>query len=277
MDTGIGLILEQLKAKTSRETIVIFTTDHGQQFPRGKVTCYEGGLRVSMLMHAPGRIAAGQVRKELTSHVDVLPTLLDMLDIESPAHLPGSSLLPLARGEDVPWREHVVGQWTGSPKMFYPQRSIRDGRYKLIVNYLSGERINNGARGYLPDVQQWESSVDEDDFAAAPAELRAALQRSADPPREELYDLQADPTELHNLADDPNYASVQDGLRAALEDWQRQYDDRIADPQVRDALGAMHDRLCEEHYVEGRGVPQDRETMAAKWDYGRWIDPGVGV
>lgn len=274
MDTGIELMLEQLKKHSDRETIVIFTTDHGQQFIRGKVTCYEGGLRVSMLMHAPGRVAPGQVRTELTSHIDILPTLLDMLDIELPDHRSGRSMLPLARGEDVPWHDYVVGQWTGSPRMWFPQRSIRDGRYKLIVNYLAGERRNNGAAGYLPP-GLWETSLDEDDLAATPPDLRAALERSVDPPREELYDLQADPTELYNLADDPKLASVRDRLRTALEDWQRQHSDHIADPEVLEVLDEMHARIAEKHYAPHGGVPRDK--MAIKWDYARWIDPAVRV
>ncbi len=128
LDTGIKLLIDTLKQKSDRETIVVFTTDHGQQFIRGKVTCYEGGLRVPLIVHAPGRVQAGQVREELTSHVDVLPTILEMLGLDVPESVAGQSLLPLTQGKDVPWREHVVGQWTGSPDSWFPQRSIRNGR-----------------------------------------------------------------------------------------------------------------------------------------------------
>lgn len=274
LDAGVGLMLDALRNQSDRETIVIFTTDHGQQFQRGKVTCYEGGLRVPLIVHAPGRTEAGQVRTELTSHVDIMPTLLDVLGIDAPGHRPGRSMMPLARGEDVPWHDYAIGQWTGSPRMWYPQRSIRDGRYKLIVNYLSGKTRNNGAAGYLPP-GTWETSLDEDDLAATPPALRAALERCVDPPAEELYDLQEDPTELYNLASDPQLASVRDGLRSALEDWQRQHGDRIAEPDVLEALGEMHARIAQAHYIDIGKPPRNREAIA--WDYARWIDPGVGV
>jgi len=271
LDAGVGLMIEQLKKKSDRETIVIFTTDHGQQFIRGKVTCYEGGLRVSLIIHAPGRVGAGIVREELTSHVDLLPTIMDMLTMEPPADRPGQSLLPLANGQDIAWRQYVVGEWTGSPACWFPQRSIRDKRYKLIVNYMA-DQVNPGAKAYLPP-GVWETSLDEQDLAAVPSDLRAALERAAQPPAEELYDLEQDPTELHNLADRPDLAAVRTKLRQALIDWQREHDDRIADPAVLDALEDMHRQIELTHYQGGLG--RRSKDMNFTWDYARWIDPGV--
>lgn len=93
---------------SDRETIVIFTTDHGLQFIRGKTTCSENGLRTSLILHAPGRINSGRVCDALTSHVDLFPTVLELLDLPLPSNRPGASLLPLARGESVSWREFLV-------------------------------------------------------------------------------------------------------------------------------------------------------------------------
>ncbi len=271
LDTCVGLILAALEKQSDRETIVIFSTDHGLQFIRGKVTCYENGLRVPLIMHAPGRIDSGRVCNALTSHVDILPTVLDLLDLPMPPNRPGSSLMPLARGESTPWREFLVGEWTGAPSLWFPQRSIRNDRYKLIVNYLR-DREHPGVRAYLPP-GQWETSLDEDDLAAAPPTLRAALEFSLWPPAEELYDLLEDPHEMENLAGRPDVAGMQDKLRKALVDWQRRYDDRIANPDVLEALTRMHERMLEKHYPKGYGAPENREQM--QWDYGHWIDPGV--
>ncbi|MDA1143230.1 MAG: sulfatase [Planctomycetota bacterium] len=273
LDKGVELLVEAVRKQTGRETIVIFTTDHGQQFIRGKVTCYEGGLRVPLILNAPGRISAGLVRKELTSHVDILPTLLEMLGLPAQDNRPGRSLMPLANGRDVPWREHVVGQWTGWPGSWFPQRSIRDKRYKLIINYMP-ERDEAGARYYLPP-GLWETSLTEADFAAAPEDLKQALQRAAQPPREELYDLHEDPQEIFNLAGEEALQSIQNHLRDTLAQWQTELDDRIADPEVLAALAEMHEHIERDFYPEGVGPPRKESTIP--WDYGRWIDPGVPV
>lgn len=273
LDRCVGLILASLKKQSDRETIVIFTTDHGLQFIRGKTTCYENGLRVSMILHAPGRIDSGRVCDALTSHVDLLPTVLDLLDLPLPSDRPGASLLPLARGESVPWREFLVGEWTGAPCLWFPQRSIRNGRYKLIVNYLR-DRGNPCVRAYCPP-GRWETSLNDDDWNAAPADLRAALEFSLRPPAEELYDLRHDPYETRNLAGRPDAVGIQDILRAALLDWQRRYEDRIADPEVLAELTRMHEEMLGKHYPQGYGIPANRSAM--QWTYGRWIDPGVPV
>lgn len=280
LDAGIGMLLDEVKKQTDRETIVIFTTDHGQQFIRGKVTCYEGGLRTSMILHAPGRIGSGMVCDRLTSHVDVLPTILEFMGEAPLANRPGASLLPLARGEEVEWRDYLVGEWTGAPRSFYPQRSIRDGRYKLIVNYLAGEP-NVGAGAYLAGQgfsyrKVWETQMDEEDLAATPPDLRKALERSINPPAEELYDLENDPYEIQNLAGDSSFADVQDRLRSQLVEWQKATGDRIAEPEVLKALGEMHDRISDEFYPEG-GLPLASERAKIKWEYHKWIDPGIPV
>ncbi len=271
LDDGIGRILEALPQDSGRETLVVFTTDHGQQFIRGKTTCYEGGLRVPLILHAPDRFAAGLVRDELTSHVDILPTLLETLDLPMVQHRPGSSLVAAATGRKTNWRKHVVGEWTGAPPNWYPQRSICDDRYKLIVNYLP-DRQHMGNRAYFYD-ETWESSLDDDDRAALPDDLRQALERAVQPPAEELYDLHNDPQELHNRAADPALEAVRTGLRTALIRWQQQHDDRIAHPDVLHALTEMHDRICQSHYPDGFGkMPRDRNI---EWNYGQCIDPGI--
>lgn len=272
LDTGIGLLLDRLRQEDDRETVVVFTTDHGQQFMRGKVTSYEGGVRVPLIVHAPGRVAQGMSCEETTSHVDLLPTLLDLLDLPQSVARPGQSLLPLAEGRSAGWRQHLVTEWNGSPTSFFPQRTIRDDRFKLIVNYCSGES-NRLAAGYLPENPIWETSLDAEDWKAAPEEWRMALRRSASPPPWELYDLENDPWELQNLASDRAYAAQLEELRTALVDWQKETDDRISDPEVREVLRQMHFDIAGKHYPNPNKVPVNREQI--EWKYGEWIDPGI--
>ncbi len=273
LDTGIGLMLAELQRQTDRETIVLFTVDHGQQFIRGKLTSYEGGLRVPLIIHAPERMGTGLVRDELTSHVDILPTVLDLLGLPPLAERSGSSLAPLGRGEEPAWRQYVVGEWTGRPARWFPQRSIRNHRFKLIVNYLSG-RENLGMKEYLPP-GAWESSLDADDVAALPTDLQSALERAVLPPPEEIYDLQEDPFELNNLAGEAVLDSVRTELRQALTEWQTEHGDRIADPTVLDALTRMHAENEQRHYPDGTFSRGNVEKMT--WAYAEVLDPGVRI
>ena len=193
LDSGVGLLLDKLEAagKTD-ETVVIFTTDHGAQFSRGKTCCYEGGIRVPHIVRWPGTSVAGTVRSELVSHVDILPTITDGLGLETPTGA-GQSVLPLLSEGDAVWRDHVCGEWTSAnPVCYFPQRSIRNDRYKLIVNYLI-DRESPSAVGYSGPDQLWEPGATVEEIAGSDDRIRSAYETYLHPPPEELYDLSEDP------------------------------------------------------------------------------------
>src|SRR6266849_3914765 len=101
LDQGIGAVLEALDANGLAEnTLVICTTDHGIAFPRMKCNLTDHGIGVSLIMRGPGGFTGGQVYDALISHIDIFPTLCDLLQIDPPAWLQGSSFMPLLRGEE---------------------------------------------------------------------------------------------------------------------------------------------------------------------------------
>lgn len=272
LDTGVGLLLEKLEAAgKADDTLVIFTTDHGAQFSRGKTCCYEGGIRVPHIVRCPGVTEAGSTRDELVSHVDVLPTITDILGLDTPS-VSGRSQLPLLRGEAAPWRETVCAEWTAAnPPCYFPQRSIRDARYKLIVNYLS-DRQSPSAIGYAGPERLWEPGATFDEIADSDPVTRAAYDRYLNPPHEELYDLQADPWEWVNLADEPDHASVRTRLRDSLADWQVKTDDRIADPDVLARLTEDHDAISARYYGESAWGSSRDYT----WSYAGYLHSPAG-
>ncbi len=234
LDEGVGLLLERLeKAGHAEDTIVFYFGDHGAQFPRGKNTVYEGGLHVPLLVRWPGVAKAGSVRKELVSTIDILPTILDAAGLEGAADkLPGWNLRPLLAGETpAEWREYTFGLVTGAfPRACYVQESIRDDRYKLISNPRPGTD-NLISRTYLdPESQHFVvSGARPEEQAAAPEHVQAALNRWRKPARFELYDLQNDPDQWHDLIDDPRYADVRTRLIDALVKWQKETRDPFLD------------------------------------------------
>ena len=225
LDEGVGLLLDELhKAGLAENTIVIYFGDHGAQFPRGKGTVYEGGLRVPLIVRWPGRAEPRSVRRELVSTLDVLPTALEAAGVSPAMPLPGRALQPLlSGGSDVPWRRYIFGFTTGSfPRACFLQHSIRDQRFKLISTPLPHTE-NLDAGTYLDEKHKHFviSGATPEEQAAAPAFVRTFLERWSRPPRYELYDLENDPAEWKNLADDPEYTEVKSRLTEALHTWQR--------------------------------------------------------
>lgn len=227
VDIGVGMLLDELK-KSGRhnDTLVIFIGDHGPPFARGKTTCYEAGLRVPFLVRWPGVSKKGTVSSALVSTVDILPTVLDAVGAPLPEGLHGESLRPVLAKNDAPWRDYLVGEFQfhgGEP--FYPRRAIRDGRFKLIHNLRAGEaRPSTGVDGdkaYAASLTEPYNGTD----------VRAAFETFANPPEFELYDLEADPIEFHNLAGLPELREEEARLKSELAAWQRETDDPLREAE----------------------------------------------
>jgi N-sulfoglucosamine sulfohydrolase len=262
LDAGIGMLLETLeRTGHARNTVVIYVADHGSQFSRGKCTSYELGVRTPLIVRWPGVTAPGTVRPELVSQIDVLPTVLDAAGVPTPASVTGRSLEPLLGGADVSdWRQYLFTEWnvTWGPdeSLCYPQRTVRDNRYKLIYNMLAGEE--NPVERYYTEGDAIDVGTDPSEIENAPAVVRRAYERWRHPPEIELYDLRTDPYEFHDLSDDPAYADVRDRLFQRLRRWQAETNDRLADAELLD-------RFVEEHTAA-----PDAESLL---DYLEYLNP----
>lgn len=233
MDTGVGLLLEKLAASgKAHNTLLIYLGDHGPQFSRGKTTNYEAGLQIPLIVRWPGRVNTGEVRGEFVSTIDLVPTILAAIGQDGPAGLPGESLLPLLRGDDMPWRDYLFADGDGgAPPLYFPQRSVRDARYKLIVNLLQ-DRDNILAERYAFHIGAFfEAGTTPEEVATAGEDVQRAYQTWLEAPPVELYDLETDPHEFNNLAADPVYADIRERLMDALKDWQQRTEDPLADPE----------------------------------------------
>jgi N-sulfoglucosamine sulfohydrolase len=227
LDSLVGDLLAVLERTGQAErTLVVYLGDHGADMLRGKRTSYEGGVRIPLLVRWLAGAKAGQVRRELVSTIDLMPTVLELAGVAPLPGLPGRSLAPLLRGERPEWREYLFTEFhTHAAKTnFWPQRTVRDDRYKLIENLLPGE-VNPG---YAFTMDHLDSDL-RGPIARAPALVRAAYARMERPPQWELYDLHADPFEYHDLAADPALAPVLSGLQRELARWRAE----TADPLLR--------------------------------------------
>jgi N-sulfoglucosamine sulfohydrolase len=246
LDTLVGDLLATLeRSGKAGNTLVIYLGDHGADLLRGKRTCYEGGLRIPLIIRWPGQ-AKPQVREELVSTVDLMPTVLAACGADAVPGLPGMPLQPLLAGEPVTWRTHLFGEFhahAAAPN-YFPQRSVRTDRFKLIENLLPGQVHPDYdlAFGRLARAAEERGSPGEFDLSAAVAaaapEVRAAYALMRQPPRYELYDLQTDPFEFRSLADLPRHAATLADLSQALTAWREETSDPLLDPRNLERLTA---------------------------------------
>lgn len=237
LDTGIRDLLDVL-ADTGheRDTLIIFLGDHGPPFSRAKTTCYDTGLRVPFIVRYPRRMQPGQVREELVSAVDILPTILDAVGLEPPEPVPGRSLMPLVEGRSIPWREHVFGAQNAHQNWYwFPVRTVRSASHQLIEHLVPG-RANpiRGADGCpawrVAESAEWEGTI-----------VQAAYARTADPPRYLLFDLRSDPYSWVNLADEPAHQEIKTELIRALDVWREDTRDPLLDPVILEQMTEEHD------------------------------------
>jgi len=216
-DWQVGRCLELLEAHgLAQNTLVMVVTEQGSSFPFGKWTCYDTGLQSALVARWPGRIKPGSVCDALVEYVDVLPTYIEAAGREVPAELDGKSLLPVLLGKTKTHKEYVFGEMTtrgiNNGSDYFGIRSIRSARYKYIWNFTPEVRFRNAATK-SSIFESWRQKAQTDPDAAE------KVRRYEYRPGEELYDIQADPYEWHNLADKPEYAKVKAELRRRLLEW----------------------------------------------------------
>lgn len=241
LDHLVGDLLDRLReAGHEEDTMVVYFGDHGSDTLRAKRTCYEAGVRIPLIIRWPGKIKPGEVREELVSTLDLVPTYLQAAGVPPMKSLPGRSLLPLLDDPNTKWRDHLFTEYhLHFSANYHPLRAVRDGRFKLIQSLLPGEyapdldRVllrNYGLQGYKEALAK-----------ASPGVLKAFAITSC-PPEYQLYDLQNDPCEFNNLADDPAYTEIKNKLAKRLDAWRHDSKDPFLDPELvtrlRDEIAA---------------------------------------
>lgn len=228
MDSQAGRVLDAIgELGLAGNTLVVFTTDHGLALPRAKCSLYEPGLEVALIMRVPSRSGWRGTRVPgLVSHVDVRPTLLELLGHPPEPGAHGRSLVPVVE-RDAAAAEHIFGQMTYHD-YYDPKRSVRTDRYKLIVNFSSAPLPMDPSQSWRP--------------RTVPREIH---QRGVGTSRHlEFYDLSVDPAETVNLAGDPGHAHRIAELKEALMTWMRSVDDpllaaAVTSPHHHRALGTL--------------------------------------
>lgn len=247
-DENYGLVLDALERSGHREdTIVLLTTDHGLAYPFEKCTLLDAGTGVLLAMRVPGSHPRRRSFEGLVSHVDVLPTLLDLLGIEKPGYLEGVSHAAFFLGEDDPGDAAVFSE-INFHTSYEPARAVRTERYKY-VRYFDDtwDRVNL-------------SNIDGSTVKNLYLENGLAERRK---PSECLFDLYYDVFETNNVAHDERYAEVLDDMRSRLRDFM----ERTDDPLLKGAIEIRPEwkvsrREC---VAAGSKNPEDYESLGVNF------------
>lgn len=246
LDDCVGELLAELKKSGKADnTLIIYIGDHGAQLPRGKIFATEAGMKVPFLVKWPGNVKAGQRSDKLVSTVDLLPTFCELADGKAPENLPGRSLVPLITGRSEAWRRYVVCERNcDAVNLYYPQRTIRDERYKIIWSPLAGRGIaDTGAHDYVTQRKWQKCSYSQDELKTLPPEIRHAYETWLNPPEYQLYDLKNDEWEFGDLAGKPQVAEVETRLKDALAQWMEETADWAAEPAKIEMLTDEHEAV----------------------------------
>jgi N-sulfoglucosamine sulfohydrolase len=256
VDLAVGEVMKALgEAGLDKNTLVVFIGDHGPAFCRGKTTNYEAGLKIPFLVRQPGTVPSGQARSQLISTVDLLPTFLTAAGMDLPKQLAGAPLQPLLQDAGVPWRDTLCAEFTShGPTGYFPRRSIRDARYKLILNLEAKSRGNP-----MPSVDGCPATRQA--LAGPDGPGKAVHELTVKPPEVELYDLSKDPSELRNLADDPALADVRARLLKELAAWRETTSDPTRTEAGLQALTAFQDGFRAESH---RRVEAEKKRLGVK-------------
>jgi len=221
-DQRLGEVLAALKKHGLEDnTLLIYTSDQGPEWPHCKWTVYDTGLRVPFVVRWPGKIKAGTVCDALASLVDVTPTLIDVAGGQAPADLDGRSFKDVLLGRTASIHDEIFASHTGDREMnVFPQRCVRDQRYKYVLNLQPQNTWTThftkvtdipGSHGDI-----WNTWVEKAKTDRDAARLVDLIEHH---PAEELYDTQSDPWELNNLAAKPELRPLLERLRAKLKRW----------------------------------------------------------
>lgn len=240
LDRGVGIVLDALEdAGLSESTLVIHTTDHGIAFPAMKCSLTDHGTGVLLIVRGPGEFAGGQVIDALVSQVDVFPTLCEVIGIDRPKWLQGTSLMPLIEGATDEVNDQVFAEVTYHAA-YEPQRMVRTRRWTYI------RRFDARPLPVLPNC---------DDGGTRDFWLEHGwAERSVDP--EQLYDNLFDPVQDRNVIADPELAPIIEELRGRLDEWMRATGDPLLDGLVPLPVGAAANDPADRSFLDDFLVAQ---------------------
>jgi len=290
MDGQVGELLKNLKDDGVYDnTFIFFYSDHGGSLPWMKREILERGTHVPLIIRFPRGEHAGETNDDLVSGVDFAPTVLSLSGVPIPTYMQGQAFLGEQKSPEG--RKYVFAARDRMDSEYDRVRMVRDKRYRYVFNYEPEKPHYQNVRYRLSIPMMNEILKLRDEGKLAPAQQ--AWFETKD--KEELYDVEDDPWELHSLAKDPNFADKLTELRGAFQEWTKRVGDTgaipekeliknmwngedkpptTAQPEVLNEAGGVR-ILCATkgasigYWIAGKGeTPQPATHVFQSWDFG---------
>ena len=217
IDQGFGKLMSMLEASGKVDnTVVIYISDNGIAMAGAKTTVYEPGIKLPCIIKDPTHKAKGLVNNAMVSWVDLTPTILDWAKVKTSEKFHGHSFKNII-GEENPkgWDEIYASHTFHEITMYYPMRVVRNKNYKLIYN--TAYRLEYPFASDLWASSTWQSIYRNKIEYYGQRKVQDYLNH----PEFELFDLDKDPGEIHNLAGDKKFAGVLEEMKAKLKAFQK--------------------------------------------------------
>ncbi len=234
MDREVGQVLSQLEEDGLAEnTIVIWTTDHGDALPRAKREIYDSGIKVPLIIHWPEKyrpksLHPGSEKAQLISFVDLAPSILAMAGAKIPSFIQGK---PYIVDQTLNERDFIYASKDRIDEFYFRERAVRNKSFKYIKNFMPGKPggIKLKYREQLPFMADIWAALKNNELTQG---QRFFYQNRPD---EELYDITVDPHELNNLAENPQYKTKLIEMRQAYQDFSLRVPDQGAQQEIAQA------------------------------------------
>jgi arylsulfatase A-like enzyme len=232
MDGFIGRVIDKLAEQGAAEdTVVLFLSDNGRPFPRCKTTVYDSGVRTPFIVRWPAKVKAGTTTGSIVSSVDIAPTFLELAGAKRAETFQGKSFASILANPTATTRRYAFAEHNWHDYTAH-ERAVRSSRFLYIWNA-------------YPDL----AGTPPADAVRSPTYLVMRRFRDADKlsvnqmgcfktprPVEQLFDTEADPHSLCNLAGDSKHAKVLAEMRAALAEWKKRTADEVSDKRRPDGF-----------------------------------------
>ena len=248
-NSQLETILNWVDEYLDDNTIFIYSSDHGMS---GKFTVYDRGLNIPFIIRWPGVVKTNTESDIMIHFTDVLPTIMDIVGIETPEDMDGKSFLPVLRGCEKEIHEYIYGVQTNQNIQqcaVFPSRMIRSKQYKYIRNFNSLEVVEKNL-GNNEAINRF---------------IRLGAEKFKDTPYEELYDIKNDPFEQFNLANIKEYEAIKQELVDELLTWMKEQGDFLIEegymPLLKPSMWPLDKKSVH------RKIPPELENTLTEDDY----------
>ena len=244
LDSFIGKVMTELKKQGEDEnTIVIYMTDNGRPFPRCKTRMYNSGIKTPFIVRWPEKIKAGTKSESMVSSIDIAPTFVELAGGKIPEVFQGKSFAEILKNTDYKFIKYTFSEHNWHDYQSY-ERQVRSKKHLYIRNAFpeltaspSADAVRSITYQKMIRLKNEGKLLEEQmDCFIAP--------RSA----EELFDVEKDPYQMNNVADDPAYAEALAEMRSALDKWIIDTDDKMPENPTPDKF----DRITGKHFKQGK-------------------------